>query len=141
MHLTSNGSINYSNNKTSSKNLQMSASGKFATLKSTPNAGTSNVFVKTRPNTVVRADLIKNKTTKRTESVSSAGRAKKDDEYKAGKKPKPAFKTKLVNKYCTFYHKYGRRSLKFQDLRPWKKIIKKILYCVIYMYMYITLCF
>jgi hypothetical protein len=32
----------------------------------------------------------------------------KEDEYKSGKKPKPAFKTKLVNKYCTYYHKYGK---------------------------------
>ena len=54
----------------------MSTSGKFATLKATPNAGTSNVFVKTRPNTVVRAELIKNKTTKRSEPVSSVSRQK-----------------------------------------------------------------
>ncbi|CAG8655015.1 8777_t:CDS:2 [Funneliformis caledonium] len=99
-----------STNNTSSKTLKMSTSGKFARPATTPrptsNAGTSNLFVKTRPNTVVRADLIKNKaTTKRTESVSSAGRAKDD---KAGKKPNQTFKTKLVNKHCTFYHKYGR---------------------------------
>src|SRR5204862_7785870 len=87
-------------------------SGKFArpaTPKPASNVGIGNVFVKTRPNTVVRAELIKNKT-KRTEPVKSVSRTK-DDEYKAGKKPKPPFKTKLVNKHCTYYHKYGKHFI------------------------------
>ncbi|CAB4483593.1 unnamed protein product [Rhizophagus irregularis] len=93
------------NNMTSSP-----TSGRFArptTPKSASNSGTGNVFVKTGPNTVVRAELIKNKTTKRAEPANSVSRTK-EDEYKSGKKPKAAFKTKLVNKYCTYYHKYGR---------------------------------
>ena len=93
------------NNMTSSP-----TSGRFArptTPKSASNSGTGNVFVKTGPNTVVRAELIKNKTTKRAEPANSISRTK-EDEYKSGKKPKAAFKTKLVNKYCTYYHKYGK---------------------------------
>ena len=48
----------------------------FAYLATPKSAGASNVFVKTRPNTVVRAELIKNKTTKRSEPVSSVSRQK-----------------------------------------------------------------
>lgn len=96
------------NNMTSSP-----TSGRFAipaTPKSASNSGTGNVFVKTGPNTVVRAELIKNKTTKRAEPANSVSRTK-EDEYKSSKKPKAAFKTKLVNKYCTYYHKYGKLIL------------------------------
>lgn len=95
----------------STNNMSSSpTSGKFAkptTPKSASNPGTGNVFVKTGPNTVVRAELIKNKTTKRAEPANSVSRTK-EDEYKSGKKPKAAFKTKLVNKHCTYYHKYGK---------------------------------
>jgi hypothetical protein len=102
------------NNMTSFKTPPSGRFARPATLKPASNAGLGNVFVKTRPNTVVRAELIKNKTTKRAEPVNSVSRTK-DDEYKAGKKPKTAFKTKLVNKYCTYYHKYGKHfNINFQ---------------------------